>query len=161
MIGILQVDKAKRGGAISDVLIPVRQVDPPRVDVELSCGATIKLSLQDEAATYTRNQWAAFNRYVEDGDLSIDNNFAERAMRPIAIGRKNWLFVGSPKAGQRAAILTSIIASCKHLEVEPWAYLKDTLHKLACKPSQDQLANLLPDRWLAQNPSHQWKIAQQ
>jgi len=117
-------------------------------------------SLIGKAATYTRNQWAALNRYVEDGDLSIDNNFAERAMRPIAIGRKNWLFVGSPKAGQRAAILTSIIASCKHLEVEPWAYLKDTLHKLACKPSQDQLANLLPDRWLAQNPSHQSKIAQ-
>lgn len=117
-------------------------------------------SLIGKAATYTRNQWQALNRYVQDGDLSIDNNFAERAMRPIAIGRKNWLFVGSKKAGERAAILTSLIATCKNLEVEPWAYLKDILNKLAYRPSPQELPNLLPDRWLAQNPSHQWMIAQ-
>jgi transposase len=116
-------------------------------------------SLIGKAATYTRNQWQALNRYVENGELSIDNNFAERAMRPIAIGRKNWLFVGSHTAGKRAAILTSLIASCKHLEVEPWAYLKDVLAQLARNPSPAELANLLPDRWLTQNPSHQWRIA--
>ena len=117
-------------------------------------------SLIGKAATYTRNQWQALNRYVEDGDLSIDNNFAERAMRPIAIGRKNWLFVGSTPAGRRAAILTSLIASCKHLEVEPWAYLKDILTRLPTISDEQDLSNLLPDRWLESNPSHQWKIAQ-
>ncbi len=117
-------------------------------------------SLIGKAAIYTRNQWAALNRYVEDGDLSIDNNFAERAMRPVAIGRKNWLFVGSPKAGRRAAVLTSLIASCKNLEVEPWAYLRELLGQLAAKPSPAELVELLPDRWLQANPSHQWKIAQ-
>jgi hypothetical protein len=70
-------------------------------------------SLIGKAATYTINQWNALNGYLEDGDLSIDNNAAERAMKPVAIGRKNWLFVGSPAAGRPAAILLSLIASCK------------------------------------------------
>ena len=117
-------------------------------------------SLIGKAATYTRNQWAALNRYIEDGDLSFDNNFAERAMRPIAIGRKNWLFVGSELAGHRAAILTSLIASCKNNLVEPWAYLRDIFDRLAQKPTPDELTELLPDAWLIQNPTHRWDIAE-
>ena len=113
-------------------------------------------SLIGKAATYTRNQWEALNRYLEDGDLSIDNNFAERAMRPIAIGRKNWLFVGSEQAGHRAAVLTSLVASCKNNFVEPWAYLKDVLTKL---PSNPELETLLPDQWLKDNPNKRWEIA--
>jgi transposase len=117
-------------------------------------------SLIGKALTYTLNQWAALNRYVEDGDLSIDNNWAERAMRPIAIGRKNWLFVGSPRAGQRAAVLASLIASCKENLVEPWAYLKDVLTRMPYQPSADELHALLPDHWLAANPQHRWDIAE-
>ena len=113
-------------------------------------------SLIGKAATYTRNQWTALNRYVENGDLSIDNNFAERAMRPIAIGRKNWLFVGSEQAGHRAAVLTSLIASCKNNFVEPWAWLKDVLTKMPNKP---QLQELMPDKWLNVNPEMRWDIA--
>lgn len=116
-------------------------------------------SLIGKAATYTRNQWQALCRYVEDGDLSIDNNFAERAMRPIAIGRKNWLFVGSIAAGHRAAVLMSLVASCKANQVEPWAYLKDIFTRLPYGPEGDDLAALLPDRWLADNPAHRWHIA--
>ena len=117
-------------------------------------------SLIGKAATYTRNQWAALNRYVEDGDLSMDNNFAERAMRPIAIGRKNWLFVGSERAGHRAAILTSLVASCKNNLVEPWAYLRDIFTRLAHQVPTSQLTELLPDIWLTANPGHRWDIAQ-
>ncbi len=117
-------------------------------------------SLIGKAATYTRNQWSALNRYVEDGDLSIDNNFAERAMRPIAIGRKNWLFVGSERAGQRAAVLASLVASCKNNLVEPWAYLKDVFTRLADGPTGEKLTELLPNVWLQQNPTHRWEIAQ-
>lgn len=117
-------------------------------------------SLIGKAATYTRNQWAALNRYVEDGNLSIDNNFAERAMRPIAIGRKNWLFVGSEQAGHRAAVLTSLIASCKNNFVEPWAYLKDVFTKLSHAPTGDDLAAMLPDQWLKLNPDKRWQIAE-
>ena len=116
-------------------------------------------SLIGKAATYTRNQWTALNRYVEDGDLSIDNNFAERAMRPVAIGRKNWLFVGSPKAGRRAAVLMSLVASSKANHVEPWAYLRDIFTRLAQKQTGPELEALLPDRWLADHPEHRWHIA--
>jgi hypothetical protein len=77
-----------------------------------------------KAATYTRNQWAALNRYTEDGALNIDNNAAERAMKSVAIGRKNWLFVGSPLAGSRAAVLLSLIASCKRCEAETLALVE-------------------------------------
>ena len=115
-------------------------------------------SLIGKASTYTRNQWAALNRYVEAGELSIDNNAAERAMRPVAIGRKNWLFVGSPAAGGRAAILMSLLASCKFNGVEPWAYIRDVLAQLAREPTASELELLLPDVWLAANPSHLWKI---
>ena len=74
-------------------------------------------SLIGKALTYTRNQWAALNRYVESGELAIDNNPAERAMRLVAIGRRNWLFVGSPAAGQRSAILMSLIASLSLIHI--------------------------------------------
>lgn len=115
-------------------------------------------SLTGKAATYTRNQWEALCRYVEDGDLAIDNNAAERAMKQVAIGRKAWLFVGSPTAGSRAANLMSLIASCKQNRVEPWAYLRDVLTQL---PLGADLESLLPDRWLVDNPQHRWAIADQ
>lgn len=114
-------------------------------------------SLSGKAATYTLNQWAALNRYLEDGDLSIDNNASERAMRPVAIGRKNWMFVGSKPAGHRAAILMSLIASCKANLVEPWAWLKDVLIQL---PLGATLDSLLPNIWLVSHPEHRWTIAE-
>jgi transposase len=114
-------------------------------------------SLSGKAATYTLNQWAALNRYLEDGDLSIDNNASERAMRPVAIGRKNWMFVGSKPAGHRAAILMSLIASCKANLVEPWAWLKDVLIQL---PLGATLDSLLPNTWLTSHPEHRWTIAE-
>lgn len=115
-------------------------------------------SLIGKAATYTRNQWVALNRYVENGCLSIDNNAAERAMRTVAVGRKNWLFVGSPVAGDRAAKLMSLVASCKANRVEPWAYLRDIFTRL---PLGTDPNDLLPDVWLQRNPSHRWNIADQ
>ena len=112
-----------------------------------------------EALTYTLNQWDALNRYLEDGDLAIDNNISERSVKPIAIGRKNWLFVGSEEAGRRAGLLMSLIASCKANRVEPWHYLKDVFTRLPL-PETD-LESLLPDRWLEDNPKHRWNIADQ
>jgi transposase len=109
-----------------------------------------------QAATYTRNQWTALNRYLEDGDLSIDNNISERCVKPVAIGRKNWLFIGSAPAGRRAAILMSLVASCKDNRVEPWAYLRDLFTRL---PQNPDLQSLLPDRWLKEHPQHRWTIA--
>lgn len=78
-------------------------------------------------------------------------------MKSVAIGRKNWLFVGSPLAGSRAAVLLTTMASCKHCEAEPWHWLKSVLTDL---PRGVAPESLLPDAWLEQNPAHKWNIAQ-
>jgi transposase len=101
-----------------------------------------------EAIGYTLNNWAALNRYLEDGDLEIDNNRAERALRGIAIGRKNWLFAGSDRGGRTAAILSSLIATCKDHHVDPFAYLRDVLGRISSHPMR-RLSELTPDRWKA------------
>jgi transposase len=93
------------------------------------------------AVNYTLNQWEALNRYLEDGDLSIDNNPAEQAIRPIAVGRKNWLFAGSDRAGHAAAVITSLIATCKRHEVDSYVYLHDALTLLANARKCGQLEN--------------------
>jgi transposase len=99
-----------------------------------------------EAIGYALNNWTALIRYTEAGFLSIDNNVAEREMKRIAIGRKNWLFFGSDQGGRTAAILYSFTSTCHRLGVEPWAYLQDVLTRLPTMPVE-RLAELLPDRW--------------
>lgn len=110
-----------------------------------------------EALRYTRNQWEALQRYTTDGDLSIDNNLSERTVKIAALGRKNWIFVGSPKGGRRAAVLLSLVASAKANHVEPWAWLRDLFTRLP-DASAETLDALLPDRWLTGNPASRWHI---
>lgn len=124
-------------------------------------GGVLPKSPIGKAVTYTRNQWEALCRYTDDGDLAIDNNLAERAMKIPALGRKNWLFVASESGGRRAAILFSLVASCKANHVEPFAYLRDLFTRLPAISTSDQLDPLLPDRWLQANPLHRWDIADQ
>src|SRR5262245_3497957 len=99
-----------------------------------------------EAIGYALNNWAALGRYTEAGFLTIDNNASEREMKRIAIGRKNWLTVGSPRGGQTAAVLFSFTSTCQRLGVEPWRYLRDVLERLPNHPAE-RLAELLPDEW--------------
>jgi transposase len=101
-----------------------------------------------EATGYALNNWEALRRYTEAGFLAIDNNVSEREMKRIAIGRKNWLSIGSPRGGQTAAALFSITSTCQRLGVEPWAYLQDVLTRLPMTPA-GELDDLLPDRWQA------------
>ena len=96
-----------------------------------------------EAIQYASNQWAALNVYVHDGDLAIDNNAAERAIKPFAIGRKNWMFFGSDRGGQTLATLASFTATCQLLKINPWTWLRDTLTNLPTMPAK-QLIPLLP-----------------
>jgi transposase len=96
-----------------------------------------------EALTYATNQWEALNVYMRDGDLAIDNNIAERAVKPFGIGRKNWMFFGSDRGGRTLAILASFTATCELVKINPWIWLRDTLTKLPITPA-DQLATLLP-----------------
>ena len=99
-----------------------------------------------EAIGYALNNWAALVRYTEAGFLAIDNNAAEREMKRIAIGRKNWLTVGSPRGGQTAAMHFSFMSTCQKLGVEPWRYLRDVLERLPSHPPE-RLGELLPDVW--------------
>jgi transposase len=101
-----------------------------------------------EAVGYARNQWAALQVYTTAGFLEIDNNAAERALRAIAIGRKNYLFFGSDVGGDTAAVLYTFTQTCQALGIEPWRYLRDVLERMPTCPTE-QLAELLPDRWAA------------
>jgi hypothetical protein len=116
--------------------------------IEKEYPAVLPKSPMAEALGYARNNWTALVRYTEAGFLEIDNNAAEREMKRIAIGRKNWLFVGSPRGGQTAAVLMSFTSTCNRLAVEPWSYLQDVLSRLPSTPA-GQLDALLPDRWQA------------
>jgi transposase len=101
-----------------------------------------------QAIGYTLSNWDALVRYCQDGDLEIDNNGAERSLRGVAVGRRNWTFFGSDNGGRTAAVLTSLIATCKRHHIDPFAYLRDVFQRIAAHPIT-QLADLLPDQWLA------------
>jgi transposase len=101
-----------------------------------------------EALTYATNQWVALNRYLEHGDLCIDNNASERALRTVAVGRKNWMFAGSDEGGRRAANFYTLIASAKANGVEPFAYLRSLFELLPTWPT-GRLHELWPAAWKA------------
>ncbi len=104
-----------------------------------------------QAISYALANWQALCHYPEDGDLTIDNNLSERALRAQAVGRKNWLFVGSDNGGRTAAVLFSMTASCKRHGIDPFRYLADVLQRLPTTPP-DRLAELLPDIWFQTHP---------
>lgn len=103
------------------------------------------------AIGYVTNNWAALKRYLEAGYLALDNNLSERTLRAIALGRNNWGVIGSEVGGKTAAVLYSVVGTCKHLGIDPFAYLRETLPGLFAlgeKPTTEQLLDWLPDRWL-------------
>jgi transposase len=99
-----------------------------------------------KAIDYALNQKEALCRYLEDGRLRPDNNLAENAMRPVTLGRKNWLFVGSERGGSAAALYMSLIKSCNDCDINPWEYLDDILRRIMSHPV-NRLRELLPDQW--------------
>ena len=107
-------------------------------------------SVLAKAVSYAQNQWQALRRYTTDGRLSIDNNVSERTLRHQAIGRKNWLFLGSRQAGPRAAVLFTILAGAKRHRIEPWTYLRELLLRL--HDDDSRLDEMLPDKWAANHP---------
>ena len=98
------------------------------------------------AIDYSLKRWQALTRYIDDGDLPADNNRVENQIRPIALGRSNWLFAGSLRAGQRAAAVMSLVHSARLNGHEPHAYLKDILERLPTQPAS-RVEELLPHRW--------------
>jgi len=98
------------------------------------------------AVGYALRNWTALTRYKEDGRLKIDNNGAEQALRPIVLGRKNWLFAGSEAAAHRTAILCSLVQTCKHLQINPFIYLRDVIERVSTHPARLVL-ELTPREW--------------
>lgn len=98
------------------------------------------------AIGYTLNQWDALCRYTDEGYLAIDNNAAERALKRVAIGRKNWLFAGNDHCGSVAATLYSLIASAERHGLDPQAYLTGVLAQIASMPV-NRVGRFLPDAW--------------
>ena len=99
-----------------------------------------------KAIAYSLNQWEALNRYVDDPMLEIDNNLSERTLRMVVIGRKNYLFAGSEAGAWRAAVIYSLVASCKLHDIDPFRYFRDVLSRVSTHPA-DKIDELLPSEW--------------
>jgi transposase len=100
-----------------------------------------------EAFTYATNQWPTLGVYLTDGRLTIDNAAAEQAIRPLAVGRRNWLHLGGDGGLKPTAVLLSICASIKRHGINPWVYLKHVLTEHSARPPDADLTDLLPDVW--------------
>ena len=129
--------RTKRSRPILDAIHAWLKLEQPKVLPKSPIG---------EAIGYSLNHWDALIRFLEAGFLEIDNGASERAMKPVAIGRKNWLFAGSDNGGKTAAVLMSVCASCKAWNVEPFAYLRDVLDRVSTHLNS-RIEELLPDRW--------------
>ena len=107
-----------------------------------------------EALRYALGHWDGLVRFLDDGHLELDTNTVERAMRPIALNRKNALFAGSDEGGEHWAILATLIECCKISGIEPKAYLTDVISRLVGGHLNSRLAELTPWAWKAAQPAH-------
>jgi len=151
-----RIAEAKLTGAAADaVRLQLRQENSlPELTafrqwLETEQPKVLPKSLIGMAIAYALRHWQALTRYLTDGFLDIDNNAAERTLRHIAIGRKNWLFAGSDRGAETAATLFSVTSSCHRHGVDVFAYLHDILQRLALdpQPTPELLRDWLPDRW--------------
>jgi transposase len=100
-----------------------------------------------QAISYALNQWPALERFLDHGEVEADNNLVENAIRPTAVGKKNWLFFGSAEAGTRNAIVFTLVQNCRMHAINPYEYLKDMLERLPRMTNQDRLDQLTPRQW--------------
>ena len=145
-------ERAKTLSLSADQRLALRQRVSPRLVGQLH---QYLLELQPEvlpkspsgaAVRYALNQWDALTRFLQDGELEIDNGATERANRDIALGRGNWTFFGSDTGGKTSAVLRSFIASCKRCRVEPFAWFRDVLSRIPAY-SITRLSELLRHNW--------------
>lgn len=125
------------------------QVEELRVAIDDALRRLSPKSAMAKALAYGRKRWTALTRFLDEGAAEIDNNIAERAMRSIAIGRKNWLFAGSKAGGERAATIYSVIETAKLNGIEPQAYIADVIEKIAGGWPASRWDELMPWNWTA------------
>jgi transposase len=123
-----------------------------------SSGHHLPQSLLGSAMDYALGQWQTLNVYLEDGRVEIDNNLVENAIRPTALGKKNWLFMGDADAGERGAIIYTVIESCRRRGIDPYAYLKDVLTRLP-RMTNHQVPEVTPAAWAKVRPHLQRQTA--
>ena len=143
---------ARQAGLMGDDLRLLRQQGAVPVLMDLHAyllrirDEVLPKSAAGQAVNYALKNWPALTRYSEDGGLAIDNNHTERSLRGIAVGRNNWLFVGSDRGGRTMAILRSFVGSCEMAKVDPFAWFQDVLSRIG-EQSIQELDALLPHRW--------------
>jgi hypothetical protein len=153
-IGLLyRWEEELRQSRAGPILRQVKRSSHHRMVVERLHRALTKLqprylpqSLMGQALGYALNQWPVLIKFLEHGEVEIDNNLVENAIRPTAVGKKNWLFFGSEEAGQRSAVVYTLIENCRMHGVEPYTYLKDVLERLP-RATNQQVAQLTPLHW--------------
>jgi transposase len=148
-------DRARHRSAVDRLLMRRRESVPlmKRMEQVLNSPAATELlpkSKLGKAVNYMRNNWTALKRFLSNGELPMDNNEAERDLRRVAIGRRNWMFVGSEQGGERTAIILTIVSSAYRHHLDVWSYLRDVLERLA--KGEEDLERLLPDVWKAEHP---------
>jgi transposase len=150
---LYRVEREARGMAAEARLELRRKKCPERIQavqaaiLEAQQSATPASTL-GKACQYALNQWERLQVYLEDGQIEIDQNLCENAIRPVALGRKNWLHIGSPEAGPRVAAILSIFETCRRLGIDPSQYLLEVLPGLSERPARD-LAKVTPAAWQA------------
>jgi len=123
---------------------PILAALKPRLEAQLD--QCLPQSPLGKAVRYTLAEWPALTRYLQDGRVQIDNNLTENSIRPSAVGKRNWLFIGHPEAGWRSAVIYSVIGSCRRMGIDPWEYIGDVLRRLPAM-KQSEVPNILPGRW--------------
>ncbi len=150
---LFEIERGINGKPAAERLAARREFSAPLV-AELEAWMRqerARLSRHNEVAKamdYMLNRWPAFTRFLSDGRICLSNNAAERALRGVALGRRSWLFAGSDRGGQRAAMMYSLIATAKLNDVDPQAWLADVLARIAEHPAR-RLDELLPWNWKA------------
>jgi hypothetical protein len=134
-LALRQAKSAPVMAALKTRLVEIRQQIPPGGKLAQACD-------------YALGQWSRLEEYLRDGIIELDNNWCEGAIRPLALGRKNWLHIGSPEAGPKVAAIASIVETCRRLDINLRAYLGDVLPKLGQWPI-NRVGELTPTAWKA------------
>ena len=150
---LYRIERSARGADITgERLVELRQGEPRRVLTVLGdTMAELRREVLPQsgfgrAIAYACDQWPSIMRYTELAEAQLDNNGVENAIRPVALGRRNWLFAGSESGGQRAAILFSLITTCKRLGIDPNAYLTDVIARIGAHKAS-RIGELTPRNW--------------
>jgi transposase len=149
-----QMRESRRGGAGPQLRLAMRAWQSRPIVTRLkraltqlkTSGRHLPQSLLGSAMDYALNQWPTLEVFLSDGRVEIDNNLVENAIRPTAIGKKNWLFIGAAEAGERSAIIYTVIESCRRRKLNPYTYLKDVLTRLP-NMTNKQIPEVTPQAW--------------